>query len=111
MIKDINGHSPLPDNIYIEHSPIHGMGLFAKKDIGNGWDFGITHVADDRFADGYIRTPFGGFINHSLSPNCEVYEVDDTLHMRTIQDIPKDSELTIDYRPYYSEAELKGYKD
>lgn len=90
MISDINGHSPLPENIYLGESKIHGMGLFAKVPISKDFDFGITHVADDRFSNGYIRTPFGGFINHSFTPNCMVYEDGDTLKIKTIIDIEKD---------------------
>lgn len=110
MIKDINGHSPLPSNVYIDRSPIHGMGLFAKVPIKSGHDFGITHVVDARFENGYIRTPFGGFINHSFTPNCQVYEDGDTLHIRTIKYVDKGSELTLDYRPYYTEEEIAKYK-
>jgi len=28
-------------------------------------ELGITHVKDERFSHGYIRTPLGGFFNHS----------------------------------------------
>lgn len=110
MISNINGHSPLPGNVYIDNSPIHGMGLFAKSQITKGHDFGITHVADKRFNNGYIRTPFGGFINHSYNPNCEIVEEGDTLHVRTLTDVNEGDELTVDYRPYYTEEEMATYK-
>lgn len=109
MIKEIQGHRPLPEGVYIASSAIHGMGLFTQKPIKSGYDFGITHVADDRFPDGYIRTPFGAFINHSYTPNCEVVEVEDTLHIRTIKDIKAEEELTLNYAPYYTEDELANY--
>lgn len=110
MIKNINGHSPLPADVYIASSPIHGMGLFTKVPTKSGHDFGITHVADERFENGYIRTPFGGFINHSVTPNCQVYEEGDTLRIKTIKDIDRGCELTLDYRPYYTEEEIAKYK-
>lgn len=109
MISNIDGHSPLPDNVYIDKSPIHGMGVFAKVDISKNHDFGITHVKDSRFSDGYIRTPFGGFINHSYTNNLEIIEDEDTLHIITNRDIKKDEELTVNYSPYYTEEELANY--
>jgi len=109
MISNISGHSPLPSNVHIAPSPIHGMGIFASKPIEKNYDFGITHVYDKRFDNSYIRTPFGGFINHSFSPNCVVFESEDTLHIKTIKSVAQNEELTLDYRPYYTEVELSKY--
>ena len=53
-----------------------GLGLFTKREIEEGHEFGITHVFDIRFENGYIRTPLGGFINHNTNPNCKLVEVD-----------------------------------
>ena len=106
----IEGHSPLPDEVYIEKSPIHGMGIFTKVDIVKGHEFGVSQVADKRFDNGYIRTPLGGFINHSYEPNAELYDDDDTIRMRAIKDISKDTEITVNYAPYYSEEILATYK-
>jgi SET domain-containing protein len=108
--SDIHGHKPLPAEVYIAESPFHGHGIFAAKSIPADYDFGITHVADTRFPNGFIRTPFGGFINHSFEPNCRLLEIEDTLHIKTIKSIDKDQELTIDYRPWYSEEEVATYK-
>lgn len=110
LIEDnIDGHSPLPGNVYIDKSAIHGMGIFARVDIPKGYNFGITHVADERFPDGYIRTPLGGFINHSNDPNVEMYEIEDFLRMRTVKAVNKGDELTVDYRPWYKEEVLATY--
>lgn len=110
QVNAINGHKPLPDGIYIDKSDIHGMGLFTNKKLESGYDFGITHVEDNRFPNGFIRTPFGGFINHSFSPNCELYEDGDTLHIKTVKEIEVGQELTIDYRPWYNDKELSSFK-
>jgi SET domain-containing protein len=106
----IKGHNPLPDEVFIAESQIHGHGIFAAKQIPKGFDFGITHVADSRFDNGFIRTPFGGFINHSFTPNCRLYEIEDTLHIKTIKQIDEGEELSIDYRPWYSDEEVSSYK-
>jgi hypothetical protein len=110
VASDIKGHNPLPDEVYIAKSQIHGHGIFVNVALPNGYDFGITHVADKRFANGFMRTPFSGFINHSLVPNCQIYEVADTLHIKTIKPINKNEELTIDYQPWYSDAEVASYR-
>ncbi|MBI3494621.1 SET domain-containing protein-lysine N-methyltransferase [Candidatus Saccharibacteria bacterium] len=108
--NSINGHSPLPEEVYIEKSPLHGMGIFAKVDIPKEHDFGITHIADERFNNGYIRTSIGGFVNHSTNPNIELREQDDTLHLWTIKPVEKGEELTVDYTPYYTAEELATYR-
>ena len=109
MIKDLRGYTPLPSNIYIDRSPIHGHGLFAAEHIDSGTDFGITHVFDERFPDGLIRTPVGGFINHSFNPNCKIVESGDTIHIVTLATIRTGEELTVDYRPWYSDEALANY--
>ena len=56
---------PLASSLTIKKSPIHGLGLFATCEIPSHTELGISHVKDDRFSHGYIRTPLGGFFNHS----------------------------------------------
>ena len=105
----IHGFMPFPDGVYLADSKLHGHGLFASKPLPPGLEFGITHVPDERFPNGLIRTAFGSFINHSFDPNCEMYEQGDTMRMRTTKDINKGEELTVDYRPWYSDEELSDY--
>jgi len=61
-------YRPLPDGLTIKNSPIEGLGLFATKDIKKNTFIGITHVRDEQFENKYIRTPIGGFYNHSNEP-------------------------------------------
>ncbi len=60
---------PLPKELTIKNSPIEGLGLFATEDIKKHSFIGITHVRDEQFENKYIRTPIGGFYNHSDHPN------------------------------------------
>ena len=60
-------YKPLPDSLTIKVSGIEGFGLFAKKDIPEGTNFGVSHMKMNGML---IRTPLGGFINHSDTPNC-----------------------------------------
>ena len=52
---------PLASSLTIKKSPIHGLGLFATCEIPKNSELGISHVKDDRFSHGYIRTPLGDF--------------------------------------------------
>ena len=61
-------YRPLPDGLTIKNSPIEGLGLFATKNIKKNTFVGVTHVRDEQFENKYIRTPLGGFYNHSNNP-------------------------------------------
>ena len=60
---------PLPKQLTIKKSPIEGLGLYAMEDMKKNSFIGITHVRDEQFENKYIRTPIGGFYNHSNEPN------------------------------------------
>ena len=62
-------YKPLPKTLTIKNSPIEGLGLFATEDIKKNSFIGITHIRDEQFENKYIRTPLGGFYNHSNEPN------------------------------------------
>ena len=62
-------YRPLPDSLTIKRSPIEGLGLYATKDIKTNTFIGLTHIYDTNFENNYIRTPLGGFYNHSNNPN------------------------------------------
>ena len=61
-------YRPLPEGLTIKNSPIEGLGLFATKNIKANSFIGITHIRDEQFENKYIRTPLGGFYNHSNEP-------------------------------------------
>ena len=62
-------YRPLPDGVTIKRSPIEGLGLYATEDIPENTFIGLTHILDERFENNYLRTPLGGFYNHSDTPN------------------------------------------
>ena len=62
-------YKPLPKCLTIKKSPIEGLGLYATENIKANTFLGITHIQDKDFENGYIRTPLGGFYNHSNEPN------------------------------------------
>ena len=61
-------YRPLPDGLTIKNSPIEGLGLFATIEIKTNSFIGVTHIRDEQFENKYIRTPLGGFYNHSNDP-------------------------------------------
>lgn len=99
-------YRPLPKEVIIKPSKIDGYGLFAKHDIPIGTELGITHV----WAMGmWIRTPLGGFINHSDTPNAvgEMRLSDNRTDYRcllTTDTIKQGEEITF----YYSLTEYEG---
>ena len=90
-------YRPLPESLTIKPSSIEGLGLFAIKTIPKNTDLGMIHFT---YGDLLIRTPLGGFINHSGKPNCKKLDLEDEWHLKTITEIKKDEELTLKYTLY-----------
>ena len=61
-------YRPLPPDVTIKDSLIEGLGLFATEFIPAHTNLGISH----HLLEGgkLVRTPLGGFYNHSNNPNC-----------------------------------------
>ena len=96
-------YRPLPDSLTIKESKIEGLGLFALEPIAKGTNLGITHVDHDGLLNlekDLIRTPLGGFINHSEKPNCELVWMHFGYKLWTLEDIKKGEELTLKYKMY-----------
>jgi len=98
-------YRPLPKGLFIKESFIEGLGLFTDNNLSANTQLGVSHVKDDRFEDGYIRTPLGGFVNHSDIPNCEFYRDGDYIKLRTMRNINEGNELTAEYWLYDIESE------
>ena len=90
-------YQPLPDSLYIGDSKIHGQGLIAKYNISEGTDLGVSHY---RKGDEVIRTPLGGFINHSEESNCELVGIGKSKYLITKKDIMPEEEITLTYTLY-----------
>ena len=103
-------YKPLPESLTIKPSGIDGLGLFAKKRIAQGDNLGMSHVL---IGSGIIRTPMGGFINHSDDANIVKVELringeDDLLlkvatkkwNLVALRNIKEGEELTVKYTFY-----------
>jgi SET domain-containing protein len=109
-MQNVKGFNPMPNGVELRTSNIHGYGLFAVQTIKANHDLGVTHVADSRFQDGFIRTALGSYANHSNKPSIKGVRKDDTYHFVTIRQIEADEELLIDYADFnYDKDILKGY--
>ena len=97
---DKNNYRPLPSSLTIKKSNTEGLGLFSTEFIENGRSLGITHIYHNGFEDGLIRTPLGGFFNHSEIPNVEVRKMEYGLIMVAIKDINQDEEILAIYTLY-----------
>ena len=98
-------YRPLPDGLTIKKSPIEGLGLYATNDIKSNVYIGLTHILDERFDNNYLRTPLGGFINHSEDPSATRKQIRiepywDKWNVTTIKDIKKGEEITLKYTMY-----------
>ena len=89
-------YKALPDALHIGDSQVAGQGIFAKEDIPNDTELGLSHILLEEI----IRTPLGGFINHSDDPNCVKYLVDDRYYIKTIKPINAGEELFLKYTFY-----------
>ena len=100
-------YRPLPESLTIEQSGINGLGLFATKGIAQGTNLGVTHMEFALLNNGetILRTPLGGFINHSNTPNVVKVELrtgngdpsclTKKWSLVSLKDIKKGEELTV----------------
>tara|TARA_B100000900_G_scaffold153320_1_gene130253 strand:- start:219 stop:587 length:369 start_codon:yes stop_codon:yes gene_type:complete len=93
-------YTPLPYFLTIKESDIEGLGLFAKENIDRGVDLGVSHIHHHKFLNSYIRTPLGGFVNHSEKPNCKLADYKTEMHLYTTELIKAGEELTLKYKLY-----------
>lgn len=93
-------YRPLPPCVTIGPSEVEGLGLLSRAHIGKGVILGVTHIKHRAFRDGYIRTPLGGFINHSDEPNVETIKRGRILYLKSIRDIKPNEEITLKYHLY-----------
>ena len=101
-------YKPLPKELRLGFSDIHDIGVFAKETIPVATNLGMTHL---QFGKTLIRTPLGGFLNHSDSPNCDKVKLKFTnedkssyvfnkWNLITLKDIKGGEELTLWYTFY-----------
>ena len=96
-------YRPLIEGLTIQKSPINGIGLHATEDWKAGVYLGETHIWNDH-VNHWIRTPLGGFINHSENPNCFIYMDDKERHLFVVKPITAGEEITVYYTIGYDDV-------
>ncbi len=116
MFKN-NHYKALPACMEVRNTEESGHGLYATVDIPAGSYLGISHVAlsveqENIVKRNYVRTPIGGLINHSETPNCVLLkhpqperpgQLGLVTHMWSIIPIKKGTELTCFYTDGYED--------
>ena len=93
-------YKPLPNYVTIRESPIAGLGLFATEIITAGTYIGVIHITNDSEGN-VIRTPLGGFGNHSDTPNCFKIKLEyGNVWIGAIRNIEPNEEITWRYTLY-----------
>ena len=108
-------YKPLPNGLFIKDSGIEGQGVFTTRDLHVGCDLGESHyridtsgvesINEEENKNLLIRTPLGGFINHSEEPNCHRTQIRvkpgfDKWNITVIKNITAGEELTLKYTMY-----------
>ena len=97
-----NHYRPLPEGLFIEESRIEGQGLFTDRFIHRNTDLGLCHIETMSCPPMLVRTPLGGFINHSDDPNSYIATNKGDRILHTIKPVKAGEEITVYYR-------FKGY--
>ena len=108
-------YKPLPDGLYIGMSSIEVQGVYTSRALFKCCQLGESHyrVATNDVPSKHteenksilIRTPFGGFINHSDKPNCHRSHIRvkpglDKWIIPVVEDVNPVDELTLKYTMY-----------
>ena len=108
-------YKPLPSGLIIKDSDIQGQGVFTTRDLHLGCNLGESHyridtsgvesINQEENKNLLIRTPLGGFINHSEEPNCHRTQIRikpgfDKWIITVIKNITAGEELTLKYTMY-----------
>jgi hypothetical protein len=109
-------YKPLPSGLIIKDSGIEGQGVFTTRDLHVGCNLGISHyridtsgvnsINKEENTNEFIRTPLGGFINHSDTPNCGRSQIRikpgfDKWNIVVVENIKAGEELTLKYTMYH----------
>ena len=91
-------YKPLPKQVTIRKSTIHGLGLYCIHPIQKDMNLGLSHFY---WEDQLMRTPLGAFYNHSSDkPNVVKEEINNRFYLIALRDIWPGEEITCEYTFY-----------
>lgn len=91
---------------YVDHSKIHGRGMFARSALKIGRSFDVPSSKAPKDGHFVVQDPDGGyhllynpygFMNHSDDPNAVLYFDGECFTLELIKSIKKDEEVVFDY--------------
>jgi len=89
------------NNYYKEKSNIHGIGVFASKDIKKGETIGEVTI------NSIYRTILGRWVNHCKNKNARFYHTNNNLTAVAEKNISCNEEILIDYRDHSKNIPFK----
>ena len=104
IIVNIDNVKETTSSVYYKSdSKIHGIGVFASKDIKKG------EIIGDVSEDGKYRTTLGRWINHSKNNNVSFYNKKDGINMFAVADknIVSNEEILVNYRHHTNNVNFK----
>ena len=95
----MQSYQPLPEELSLAVSEIHGYGVHATEDIPASVVLGVTHIEDDsgNFHCNLIRTALGAYLNHSDQENCVLVKEGKYYKLVTLVPILRGEELVLNY--------------
>ena len=75
-----------------------GFGCYLTESIKKGTILGDAHYLFNHLA--IAITELGSMTNHSYTPTCNAYMVHNRYEVKTLKDLSKGTELTINYLDY-----------
>ena len=89
-------------NYHKGKSKIHGIGIFASRDIKKGEIIGDVSVHNK------YRTPLGRWVNHSKTKNAKFYTKKDLNGVAIAEkNIKKNEEILVNYRDHFKNFDYK----
>jgi hypothetical protein len=88
---DVVSFSEEPFELDLRPSDIHGLGMFARDDIESGVVICVARKNN-------MRSLAGRYINHAKTPNCIMIRDGSDLYVKSLCDINKNDEITVNYR-------------
>ena len=105
---------PLSKEVTLKWEGVTGLTLYSTREIKKGFEFGVSHIRDERFDNGWIRTTLGAFLNYNEKPNSilKYYNEDECLQLVAIKDIKENTELSVGFFPIpkYCDETLNEFK-
>jgi SET domain-containing protein len=97
MLPENYNYKPINPPLRLKKSKIEGLGLFTTRSISQDTNLGLSHIVRTNLFE-VVRTPIGGFVNHSENPNITFKNINgNDWYIFTLRDIKRNEELTADY--------------